>query len=183
MGTAEPYVEGGAGRLAGRLVRVRRTEALIVELPDDYADMLVELHAAGADFLLIGGWAVAVHGHGRATDDLDVLVRPTLDNAGRVYAALVEFGAPLRQHEVSEGLFAEPRYGYRFGREPLLIELLTEIDGVTFDEAAQDALTVQVAGVEIRVIGRAALIANKRASGRPKDLADLDALLRLADDD
>jgi hypothetical protein len=147
-----------------------------LELPQDYADLLRELVEHGAEFLLVGGWAVAVHGHGRATDDMDIFVRATPDNAARVYAALDAFGAPLDAHGVTEGLFAREQYGYRLGRPPLLIELLTTIDGVTFDQAAHRAVTVEAGDVRIPVIGREALLANKRASGRPKDLADVAAL-------
>ena len=154
-----------------------------LELPQDYGDLLRELVEHGAEFLLVGGWAVAVHGHGRATDDMDILVRATPENAPRVYAALNAFGAPLDAHGVTEGLFAHAEYGYRLGRPPLLIELLTTVDGVTFDEAAEHAVTVQVGDVAIAVIGKDALLANKRASGRPKDVADVLALEGLGDRD
>jgi hypothetical protein len=150
-----------------------------LSLPSDYEDLLRELVEAEVEFLLVGGWAVAVHGHGRATDDLDVFIRASPDNAKRVFAALQRFGAPLQSHGVTEGLFAEPRYGYRMGRKPLLIELLTTIDGVEFDEAARDSVAVSVGDLTIPVIGRAALLANKRAAGRPKDLADLEALQQM----
>lgn len=149
-----------------------------LDLPQDYSDLLHAFVDAGVEFLLIGGWAVAVHGHGRATDDMDILVRANPSNASKVVSALREYGAPLATHAVTAELFSEPRHGYRMGRKPISIEILTRIDGVSFDEAVQDALTVEVAGVEIRVIGRRALIANKRAAGRPKDLADIDALER-----
>jgi hypothetical protein len=147
-----------------------------LELPQDYVDLLSELAEGDVEYLLVGGWAVAVHGHVRATDDLDVFVRATPENAARVYAALQRFGAPLEQHGVTEGLFATERYGYRMGRKPLLIEVLTTIDGVTFDEARKDAVTVEVGAVRVPVIGRTALLANKRAAGRPKDLADIAGL-------
>jgi hypothetical protein len=147
-----------------------------LRLPPDYADLLRELDAAGAEYVLVGGWAVAVHGHGRATDDLDVFVRATPDNAERVYRALARFGAPLSAHGITPGHFAAPHYGYRVGQKPLLIEILTAIDGVDFDEATREALRVFVDGVGVPVIGRAALLANKRAAGRHKDLADLEAL-------
>jgi len=80
-----------------------------LDLPQDYEDLLRELVDAEVEFLLIGGWAVAVHGHGRATDDLDVLVRATPQNAARVYAALERFGAPLTSHQVTPELFSKER--------------------------------------------------------------------------
>lgn len=149
-----------------------------LDLPQDYVDLLHELHDAEVEFVLVGGWAVAVHGHGRATDDMDVFIRATPGNAARVFAALRSFGAPLDAHGVTEELFAEERYGYRMGRKPLLIEILTSIDGVSFDEAAKDAIDVNVAGVRVPVIGLQSLLKNKCAAGRPKDLADIDALER-----
>ncbi len=154
----------------------------VLELPQDYEDLLRELSLASVDYLLIGGWAVAVHGHGRTTDDIDIFVRANAENAARVFRALVNFGAPVHAHGISEGLFAQEEYGYRMGRKPLLIEILTKIDGVSYDEAERDAVSVQVAGFEVRVIGRRALIKNKEASGRPKDIADVEALTASAEE-
>lgn len=145
-----------------------------ISLPDDYVDLLRELVAADVEFLLIGGWAVAAHGYGRATDDMDILIRASRENGGRVMAALERFGAPTAT--IDAGLFATERYGYRIGQKPLLVELLTTIDGVEFDEARADSIRISIGGVDIPVIGRAALIANKRASGRAKDLADVEGL-------
>lgn len=142
-------------------------------LNPDFRDLLVALADAGAEFVLIGGWALAVHGHARGTDDLDVLVRATPDNAARVLAALQVFGAPIDAHRVTESVFATPGYGYRMGIKPNLIELLTTISGVSFDEAIADHRRVDVDGREVPVMGRAALLLNKRAAGRPKDLADV----------
>ena len=147
-------------------------------LPDDFRDLLVELTDAGVEFVLIGGWAMAVHGRPRATDDIDVLVRATTDNAARVHAALAAFGAPLRQHQVSETTFAELGAAYRFGVKPHLAEVLTEISGVTFDEVAKDTLSAAVDGRIIHVIGRDALLRNKRAAARHKDLDDVEWLER-----
>lgn len=147
-----------------------------LHLPQDYEDLLREFVEAEVEFVLIGGWAVAVHGHGRATDDMDVLVRASEENAAKVYAALQRYGAPLAAHGVTSGLFGKEQYGYRMGRKPLLIEILTTIDGVTFDDAMEDAVFVQVRGLRVPVIGRRALLVNKRASGRAKDFADIAAL-------
>lgn len=147
-----------------------------LDFPLDYQDLLREFVRHGVEFLVVGGWAVAVHGHGRATDDLDVLVRPSSDNAQKIVAALQRFGAPLEAHGVTGDLFCQERYGYRLGRKPLLIEILTTIDGVTFREAAENAVRVEAAGVSVPVIGLAALLKNKRAAGRAKDLADVEAL-------
>jgi hypothetical protein len=147
-----------------------------LDLPQDYSDLLLELLNAGAEFVVIGGWAVAVHGHGRATDDLDVLVRPTPENALRVYEALRRFGAPVEAHGVTADLFATERYGYRIGIKPVLIEVLTTVSGIDFDDAIRERVLAQVEGRSVPFIGRRALLANKRAAGRAKDLADIEAL-------
>ena len=149
-----------------------------LELPDDFRDLLVELADADAEFVLIGGWAMAVHGRPRATDDLDVLVRATPENAVRVHRALAAFGAPVGPHGVEPDTFAVEGPAYRFGAKPLRAEVLTQISGVTFDEAATDSLTTAVEGRPVRIIGREALLRNKRAAGRHKDLDDVEWLER-----
>ena len=147
-------------------------------LPDDFRDLLVALADASVEFVLIGGWAMAVHGRTRATDDIDVLVRPSAENAQRVFEALAAFGAPLSQHRVTPGLFEAASYGYRFGVKPNLVEVLTTISGVDYDTASKDVIEVNVDGRRVNVIGRAALMANKRAAARLKDLDDVEWLER-----
>jgi Nucleotidyl transferase of unknown function (DUF2204) len=143
---------------------------------DDFRELLTTFADEGVDFVLIGGWALGLHGHGRGTDDLDVLVRPTPQNAEQVFRALVRFGAPVSAHGVTEGLFARSGYGYRMGVKPNLIEILTKVDGIEFDEAIEEGRQFELDGRTIRYIGRQALLRNKRAAGRPKDLADVDWL-------
>jgi hypothetical protein len=152
-------------------------------LNSDYRDLLIALADAGAEFLLIGGWALALHGYGRGTDDMDVFVRSTPENAERVFKALVEFGAPVAVHSVTAGLFANAGYGYRIGIRPNLIELLTSIDGVTFDEAKSGRQYFDLEGRQIPYIGRTMLLKNKRAAGRAKDLADIEWLVSHPSDD
>jgi hypothetical protein len=148
----------------------------MVALVDDFKDILVVFADERVEFVVIGGWAMALHGHGRGTDDLDLLVRPSADNAEKVFRALTRFGAPLSAHNVSEGLFAQAGYGYRMGIKPHLIEILTKVDGISFDEAAAGAPYFHLEGRTIPFIARSALLENKRAAGRPKDLADVDWL-------
>lgn len=143
----------------------------------DYRDLLIALADARADFLLIGGWALALYGYGRSTDDMDVFVRATPNNAERVFEALAAFGAPVEAHGVSAKLFASKGHGYRMGIRPNLIEVLTTISGVEFDEAWPGRKTFKLDGRVIPYIGRDALLTNKRAAGRPKDLADIDWLI------
>lgn len=147
-----------------------------LELSADFRDLLLALADAEAEFVLIGGWALALHGHVRGTDDLDVLVRPTAENAARVFGALRAFGAPIAAHGVTQDLFATEGYGYRMGVKPNLIELLTSIDGVSFDEVWTGRRIIELDGRSIPVIGRRALLRNKRAAGRPKDFADVEWL-------
>lgn len=154
----------------------------LAKLPQDFTDLLIELCEANAEFLLVGGWAVILYGHVRATDDMDLFVRPTPGNSQRVFAALEAFGAPLRAHAVSAGHFASEGPAYRFGIAPFKIEVLTKISGVSFDEALRDSKTFELDGYRIPYIGKSALIANKRSAGRHKDLADVEELERLKDD-
>ena len=151
-----------------------------LELPDDFGDVLVALADARADFLLIGGWAMAVHGRPRATEYLDVLVRATPANSARVFAALAAFGAPVGPHGVDRNTFLSEGPAYRIGVKPLRIEVLTKISGVSFDEAANEALDADVDGRVVVVIGREALLRNKRAAGRHKDLDDVEWLEQAA---
>ena len=150
-------------------------------LSDDFRDLLVTLVDAGVELAVVGGWAMAVHGRPRATEDLDVVVRATPENAQRVHRALTAFGAPLAAHGVSPDHFAVPGRAYRFGVKPNLIELLTKISGVDFDAIVEEARFVELDGRRVPIIGRAALLANERAAARPKDLDDVDWLERHPD--
>jgi hypothetical protein len=147
-----------------------------IELSTDFSDLLIALADHHVEFILIGGWAVALHGYGRGTDDIDIFVRPDPDNARRVVEALRDFGAPLQAHGITADLFKTPGLGYRMGVRPQLIELLTTIDGVTFDEANHGRRYFEIDSRQIPYIGRSALLKNKRAAGRMKDLADVEWL-------
>jgi hypothetical protein len=150
----------------------------VIELPDDFRDLLIELADANAEFVVLGGHAVAFHGHPRATKDLDVLVRATKDNAARVYRALAAFGAPLAAFEVSEEDFAAYDGVLQIGLPPRRIDVLNRADGITFDEAIAAGDAFDIEGRRIPIIGLDALLANKRAAGREQDLADVKALER-----
>ena len=142
----------------------------------DFAEMLLALSAEGAEFLLVGAQALAVHGHPRATGDLDLWIRPTPANARRVLAALRRFGAPLEQLGADD--LTTPDVVFQIGVQPQRVDLLTSIDGVSFEEAWAGSIRAQVLGATVPVIGRAELIRNKRATGRAQDLADAEALER-----
>ncbi len=145
----------------------------MIEFNPDFEDLLIAMADAEVEFLVVGGWAMAHHGHGRGTDDLDVWVRSTAENSQRVYLALAQFGAPLSAHGIHQGTFAEEGVGYRFGVKPQLAEVLTSISGVTFDDAWPERRSFELEGRTIPVIGRRVLRQNKVAAGRPQDLADV----------
>jgi hypothetical protein len=146
------------------------------ELPEDFRDLLIELVDAGAEFVLVGGHAVAFHGHPRATKDMDVLIRANINNAERVYKALAAFGAPLNSFQVQATDFASYEGVLQIGLPPRRVDILNRADGISFDEAVADGASFDLQGRVIPVIGRAALIKNKLAAGRAQDLADVDAL-------
>lgn len=140
---------------------------------DDFRDLVAELESARAEVVIVGAHALAVHGVPRATGDLDVLVRPTVDNAHRVLQALRCFGAPVDEHRLSVEDLTRTGTVYQVGLPPRRIDLLTEISGVSFDEAWQTRMEVEIEGRLVSFLGREALIKNKRAAGRDKDLADV----------
>jgi hypothetical protein len=146
----------------------------------DFAEMLSALSAAGAEFLVVGAHAVAAHGHPRATGDLDIWVRATPENAGRVWSALERFGAPL--FDLAREDLSRPGVVFQIGVPPRRIDILTEITGVSFDEAWPRRLTAALEGHSLPFIGRDDLLVNKRAVGRPKDWGDV-AFLEGRDDD
>lgn len=145
-------------------------------LNQDFLDVLAALAGAGAEFLVVGAHALAAHGIPRATGDLDIWVRPSRENARRVVAALTAFGAPLAAHGVSEEDLARPGTVYQMGLPPRRIDILTQISGVEFADAWGSRVTVVIEGRPIGFLGREALLANKRAAGRDKDLVDVKLL-------
>jgi hypothetical protein len=145
-----------------------------VPVNPDFLDLLRELGAADARFLVVGGYAVSFHARPRATGDLDLWVEPAAGNAPRVLAALRAFGAPLEH--LSEADLTAADTVYQMGLPPRRIDLLTSLTGVSFGEAWAGRVLLELEGVRIPFIGKDALIRNKRALGRPRDLADLEAL-------
>jgi hypothetical protein len=150
----------------------------VIELTDDFRDLLLELADAGAEFVVVGGYAVAFHGHPRATKDLDVLVRAEADNARKVYQALAAFGAPLQAFIVTADDFQTYDGVLQIGLPPRRIDVLNRADGITFEEAIAAGDAFELDGRRIPVVGRDALLKNKRAAGREQDLADVAALTK-----
>lgn len=145
-----------------------------IEFPPDFSEFLRLLNDHDVEFMVVGGFAVAIYGYPRATADLDIWIRQRRENAERVVACMREFGfdAP----NLTPELFDNPDMLLRMGVAPLRIELLTSIDGVDFEDCAAHVERHLVSGVTVPVISLAHLKINKRASGRAKDLADLDHL-------
>ena len=139
-------------------------------LNPDFRDMLLALSEENVEWLLVGAYALAAHGLPRATGDIDVWVNATTDNAPRLMAALKRFGAPMQQ--ISESDFTAENIVFQIGLAPRRIDILTSVDGVTFSEAWQLKEAKEVEGIRVNVISRQHLLKNKRAVGRPKDLAD-----------
>lgn len=153
---------------------------MIPEAHPDFVDLVQCLKEAGCDFLIVGAHALAAHGAPRATGDLDVFIRADAENAVRAFRGLARFGAPLLAHGLTVEDLATPGTVYQIGLPPHRIDLLTEISGVSFEEAAVDAIPGHLGPELVRCIGLEALLKNKRASGRTKDLADVEALTAIA---
>lgn len=142
----------------------------------DFRDVLQELLAANARFLVVGAHALSAYGVPRATVDLDIWVWPDPGNAQRVFEALAHFGAPLEALGVTTADFINPDNVAQFGLPPFRIDIMTSISGVTFEAAWNERVEGRIEGVLVPIIGRDSFIKNKRASGRKKDLADLESL-------
>jgi hypothetical protein len=140
----------------------------------DFEELLASFNARGVEYLIAGGYALAFHGAPRATGDLELLVRPTAENAGRILAALDDFG--FGSLELTAADFTRPGRVVQLGVAPLRVDLLTSLSGVTWEEAFADRQPSTYGDVTVAFLGRATFIANKRASGRARDLADLEDL-------
>jgi len=143
-------------------------------LPPDFADFLKLLNSHAVEFLLIGGYAVGIHGYPRGTADLDVWIASTPVNAQRIVDALRDFG--FNTPELNPSLFLDPDKVVRIGVPPLRIDILTTIAGVSFGDCFGRREVVSVGDVQIPVISLPDLKANKQATGRSQDLADLEHL-------
>ena len=141
---------------------------------EDYRDILQSLSDEDVDFILVGAYALASHGYPRATMDIDIWVRATLDNAEKVYRALSEFGAPMDAVSVSD--FSEEGAIFQIGVAPRRIDIITRISGVNYIEASAAADSVEIDGLTIKILSAEHLIRNKLATGRPKDIDDAENL-------
>lgn len=143
-------------------------------LNEDYKEMLQALCDENVKFLLVGAYALAAHGHLRATVDMDLWVKPEADNADAVLRALSRFGAPL--HNLTRADLERDDIVFQIGVPPRRIDIITGATGLKFDDAYNNSTKVNVDGLEIRIPSVTDIIRNKRATGRMKDLADAEAL-------
>ncbi|MBA3480258.1 MAG: hypothetical protein H0T51_00450 [Pirellulales bacterium] len=146
------------------------------QLNPDFRDMLTALLDAEAEFLLVGAYALSAHGQDRMTGDIDLWVRPTAENAARVWRALQAYRAPMRDLTVED--LATPDVVYQIGIPPHRIDVLTSIDGVEFEEAWSSRVAKGLAGLKVDVLAPHLLLRNKLKTGRHKDLIDADWLQR-----
>ena len=140
----------------------------------DFVDLLRAFAAADVRFLVVGAYALGFHGRPRATGDLDVWVEASPQNAPRIMRALAAFGAPFL--DVTESDFAREGITYQIGLPPGRIDILTQLTALAFDEAWRDRERGRFGDVDVDFIGRDAFIRNKKATGRHKDLGDIEAL-------
>ena len=140
----------------------------------DFKELLLAFNAHDVEYLIVGAHALAAHGHVRATKDLDLWVRPDKSNAQKVLQALSDFGAPLS--EVTADDFSRKDSIFQIGMPPLRIDVITDVDGVEFEEAWPDRLETSFGGVHAFVISRHHLITNKKTVARLQDLADVQQL-------
>jgi len=137
----------------------------------DLIDLLDALNAVRAKFLIVGAYAFAYHGRPRATKDVDIFVGSSADNAGNVFKALLAFGAPLTGLRVED--LSAPGTFFIMGRPPNQIDIITSIDGISFDDAWKNRVESTYADRPVAYISRSDLIRNKKAAARPQDLADV----------
>jgi predicted nucleotidyltransferase len=144
-------------------------------LPRDFQEFLQLLNAHGVKYVVVGGYAVNFHGYVRFTGDLDVFVALSNESAQLLAQVCREFGFNLP--EVTPELFLNKGRIVRMGHEPMRLEIFNELDGVNFDECYLNRVEVQLDGQKINFVALPQLLQNKRASGRLKDLADVEALI------
>lgn len=147
------------------------------ELPKDFKELLELLNNHEVRYLLIGGYAVGLHGRARATNDIDIAIDADPENAEKLGRALTEFG--FAGTDTPPALFMQPRSLVVMGIEPMAVDILNYLEGLTFEEAYQNRDVVKVEDIEVSLIGLDDLLKNKLAVGRHTDLADVDYLRRL----
>lgn len=145
-------------------------------LNKDYKEMLQLLLEEQVDFILVGAYALGAHGYPRATGDIDIWVKADEPNSKKVYQALARFGASLDQ--LNENDFAGEGIIFQIGVAPRRIDIITQIDGVAYDEADVDKIVVEVEELKLPILSLNKLIKNKMSTGREKDELDVKVLIK-----
>lgn len=140
----------------------------------DFREFIELLIKNKAEYLIVGGYAVGIHGHPRYTGDLDIWLNPTPKNAELILKSVNEFG--FSSFNLTQADFTKAGNVIQLGYPPLRIDLLTKIDGVTFEECYQNRKEVIIEDLKINFIGYNDLLKNKRETGRPRDIDDIDNL-------
>ncbi len=145
-----------------------------MEIQKDYKELFELFNVNKVEYLIVGAYALALHGSPRFTGDLDILIHPEINNAKRVLVALTKFG--FGSIGLSESDFTQPDKVIQLGVAPVRIDIITSLTGVSWEEAISGRVQGKYDDIPIYYLGRKQLIANKKALGRKKDLADLESL-------
>ncbi len=145
-----------------------------MEIRSDFKELLELFNKHGVEYLIVGGYALAFHGAPRVTGDIDLFVRPVAENAQRILDALNDFG--FGSLNLSKEDFATPGVVVQLGVPPARVDIITGLSGVSWDQADRNKVPGCYAEIPVFFISQADFVANKRATGRAKDAADIEAL-------
>ena len=143
---------------------------------DDFRDFVTTLNNQQVKYLLVGGYSVVLHGYARNTGDIDIWVNPTIDNYKKLVNSFHEFGMPVFDMTEKNFLYNERFDVFTFGRPPVSIDIMKKVKGLDFEIAYQNSIIVETDGFHIRMVDYRDLIKAKKASGRPKDINDIENL-------
>jgi predicted nucleotidyltransferase len=146
-------------------------------MENDFLDMIECLNRQYCRYIVVGGMALAFNGYVRNTGDMDIFVEPDKSNSEKVFNALLDFGAPL--HDVNKDDFSIEGTIFQIGVPPVRIDIITKIDGVSFNDAYSTKKIHEINGMKVPYLSIDMLLVNKAASGRAKDLMDIDELKKL----
>lgn len=145
----------------------------MLQLPDDFREFLSILNVEAVEYLVVGGWALGIHGYVRATGDMDIWIGQSDENIEHLLVALEQFGVPTG---IDGAFFKERGNAFRMGNPPIRIEIITEASGIEFDASYANRVTIKADGIDLPFLSYADLVRNKRCTGRLRDLADLEGL-------
>ncbi|MGB8226313.1 MAG: DUF6036 family nucleotidyltransferase [Sedimentisphaerales bacterium] len=145
-----------------------------MEIQKDFKELLKLFNAHKVEYIVVGGYALAFHGAPRYTGDIDILVKPDIENAKRALAAIKDFG--FGSFNFTESDFTRTGNVFQLGVPPIRIDIMTSITGVDWEKANANKIAGQYGGVAVHFLGKKEFIANKKATGRKKDIADIEAV-------